>query len=71
MKSKTYNGEVRSSEKDFEFTVGCLRYSRFAPRSRARRFNSGIGLDRATNFSRQRIDLAKRQVNFAGVVKCN
>jgi len=43
MKSRTCNGEVRSSEKDFEtFTVGSLRYSRFAPRLRARRFNCGI-----------------------------
>jgi hypothetical protein len=30
------------AKRTLNFTVGCLRYSRFAPRSRTRRFNCGI-----------------------------
>jgi hypothetical protein len=48
MKSKTYNGAVRSSEKVFEtLQLGAFRYSRFV-RSRGRRLNWGIRAE-ATN----------------------
>jgi hypothetical protein len=43
-KCQNHNHRVRKSENDFgNYTVGCLRYSRFAPRSRpAVGFNCGI-----------------------------